>query len=354
MIRQCRVIAPLLKSSIVMLSLLLSAAPALALDPQQISQRAWHITQVLEKNIGARTTASPVEEATAVLFTQMWEGAGLEVQQQGFDFEFSGSSFSSQNLWVTIEGTSDRHVLIGGHYDTAGGQLGSNGTTDNTLSVALLLALGETLAAAEEPPPFTLTLALFGAEEWGMFGSREFVRAGGAEGVDAMINLDTIAGGDYLYIHSASDTPSEHCFDESQYSDSTALRDELLAVSQTVGLAFGMHPGYPGYAAGKTGDWSDQRHFSCAGLPIAYVESTNFSINGEEGYDGYSQSAHPALWDCYDAEKRTACNRDEETQWGKIWHTQYDRLDRLTELFGNRIVQQMHQSSVLLAAWLNQ
>jgi hypothetical protein len=68
-------------------------------------------------------------------------------------------------------------------------------------------------------------------------------------------------------------------------------------------------------------------------VPIAYVEATNFTINGEDGYDGYSQSTNPALWDCYDDATKSACDRDSETQWGKIWHTEHDRLDKMAELF---------------------
>ncbi|MFG1495001.1 M20/M25/M40 family metallo-hydrolase [Saccharospirillum sp. HFRX-1] len=354
MIRQCRVIAPLLKSSVVMLSLLLSAAPALAVDALAVSERAWQITQVMEKHLGNRLAGTYVEEATADVLASAWQEAGLNIEWQTFEFEFSSRTYTSRNLWVTIDGASDRHVLIGGHYDSAGQVFESNGTTDNGISVALMVALAEYLVMNDEQPPFTLTFALFGAEELGMHGSQAFVRAGHAENVDAMVNLDTIAGGDLLYIHSAPVTPSEHCADASTYSASAELREELIAVSEQAGLAFVEHPGYPGYAPGETGDWSDQRYFACSGIPIAYVEASNFSINGKEGHDGYSQTTHEALWDCYDAEARTACNRDEETQWGKIIHTRNDQLERLLELFGNRVPQQLHQSSQLLAAWLDQ
>ena len=82
----------------------------------------------------------------------------------------------------------------------------------------------------------------------------------------------------------------------------------------------------------ETGSWSDHAGFACAGIPIANVESTNYKINGEYGYDGYSQSTHPDTWDCFDKETHTACDRDNETKWGKIWHTEFDRLDKLDEM----------------------
>ena len=80
--------------------------------------------------------------------------------------------------------------------------------------------------------------------------------------------------------------------------------------------------------------------------PIAYVEATNFTINGEDGYDGYSQSTNPALWDCYDDATKSACDRDSETQWGKIWHTEHDRLDKMAELFPGRIEQQLGEMCI--------
>ena len=88
------------------------------------------------------------------------------------------------------------------------------------------------------------------------------------------------------------------------------------------------------------------------GVPIAYVEATNFTINGEDGYDGYSQSTNPALWDCYDDATKSACDRDSETQWGKIWHTEHDRLDKMAELFPGRIEQQLGANTDLMIRFL--
>lgn len=82
------------------------------------------------------------------------------------------------------------------------------------------------------------------------------------------------------------------------------------------------------------------------------MEATNFTINGEDGYDGYSQSTNPALWDCYDDATKSACDRDSETQWGKIWHTEHDRLDKMAELFPGRIEQQLGANTDLMIRFL--
>jgi hypothetical protein len=89
-------------------------------------------------------------------------------------------------------------------------------------------------------------------------------------------------------------------------------------------------------------------------VPIAYVEATNFTINGADGYDGYSQTTNPALWDCYDDATKSACDRDNETQWGKIWHTQYDRLDKMAELFPGRVEQQLSANTDLMIRFLKE
>lgn len=166
-----------------------------------------------------------------------------------------------------------------------------------------------------------------------------------------MINYDTVGGGDIVYVHAAHSDYTEYkktCeslgLNETNYSFDTKMREAMLKASVDVNGDTGkyvIHPAFPGYPKGETGSWSDHAGFACAGIPIAYVEATNFNINGEHGYDGYSQTTNPTMWDCYDAEKKTACNRDEETKWGKIWHTKFDRIDKLEEAFPKRVDTQL-------------
>ena len=120
------------------------------------------------------------------------------------------------------------------------------------------------------------------------------------------------------------------------------------------GGSLSVHPAIPGYPAGETGSWSDHGSFACLGIPIAYLEATNFNINGKNGYDGYSQSTHPELWDCFDAAANSACDRESEQQWGEIWHTGADRLDKLETLFPGRIKQQLNTATDLLIRFLKQ
>ena len=158
-----------------------------------------------------------------------------------------------------------------------------------------------------------------------------------------MINLDTIAGGDFLYVHSAHSTPYQCQGVEGTYSSATHVRDALFNLSKQLssGLNYVIHPAYKNFPEGVTGDWSDHAPFACAGVPVAYVESTNFALNGEGGYDGYSQSSHPELWTCFDEENKGACNRFTERRWGHIWHSENDQLTLLNRLFPGRLEAQM-------------
>ena len=85
-------------------------------------------------------------------------------------------------------------VVIGAHLDSVPAGPGAN---DNGSGSALVLELAQVLATRDEP--FTLRFALFGAEELGLYGSRNYVdRLTDAERANtrAMINLDMVGVGE--------------------------------------------------------------------------------------------------------------------------------------------------------------
>ena len=307
--------------------------------------------------IGARPGGSAKERQTAAWLTQEWQALGHKVKEMPFDFELRGLPLSSSNLSITIKGKSKKTILIGAHYDSTGEKHGSLGTIDNCSGVAALLGLANRLS--EQTPAHTVRLVAFGAEEIGLQGSRAYVndRQEPLGPVIAMINLDTIIGGDKLYVHSALESGYE-CNDTKggKFTSSVKVRDALLEIAQGQygDDAHGLHPAYSDYPEGQTGDWSDHAPFACSGIPIAYLEATNFDINGHSGYDGYSQTSHAKLWDCYDSNTSGACDREKESKWGMIWHTQFDRLDQLQPLFQQRLQTQLKQNVELLEAYLMQ
>ncbi|MCD8547250.1 MAG: M20/M25/M40 family metallo-hydrolase [Aeromonadaceae bacterium] len=301
--------------------------------------------------IGARATGTEGETRAAQWIQDQLTGWGYSPEVQAFTYTRRGSQMSSQNVVVTLPGQSEQVIVLGAHYDSTGVSVGSEGATDNGAGVSTLLALAEALAG--QSLPYRVRLVFFGAEEVGKQGSNAYVAALSSEQLGqilAMVNLDTPVGGDILYVHSAHSDESEYgCDDASRYSFDPKVRDRLIGLSQQGDMTpFVLHPSFPGYPEGETGSWSDHAAFACQGIPVAYLEATNFDINGADGYDGYSQTTNAALWDCYDADSKSACDRESETQWGKIWHTQYDRLDRMAELFPGRIESQIADTTRLM------
>ncbi len=307
--------------------------------------------------IGARPTGTEAETRAANWIVDKLTGWGYTPQLIPFTYTRKAQQMQSQNVEVVLPGQSDEMLIIGAHYDSTGVDVGSEGATDNAASVAALLATAEALAGKKLP--LTVRLVFFGAEENGVNGSKAYAASLDAETlsrVRGMVNYDTVVGGDIMYLHSAhSDVNEYNCSDPQKYSYSTQLRERLQAVAEQMpGGSLSVHPAIPGYPAGETGSWSDHGSFACLGIPIAYLEATNFNINGQNGYDGYSQSTHPELWDCFDAAANSACDRESEQQWGEIWHTGADRLDKLETLFPGRIKQQLNAATDLLIRFLTQ
>jgi len=325
-----------------------------------VSAQSWQILQEIVSDVGARPADSSNERRLLHDFTNRYWRHSTEfpINSQPVTFTVKGNEQQSANVWITFPGKSEGHLVIGAHADSTGEGVGSQGVTDNGIAVALLLALGQQLSNTELKD--SVTLVLFGAEEVGLFGSQAFTTAlkndsrflTGAPFPTAMINLDTIAGGDHLYIHSPTKKPYKRCDKVDNYNSSASVRDALMSVASANSLPFRLHPAYPGYPQGETGEWSDHAPFACAGIPVGYIEATNFSINGRDGFDGYSQSLHPSLWDCLNRSEKTACNREQERRWGYIWHTEADRLDKLNQLYPERLQTQLNAVTELLFNFL--
>ena len=316
-----------------------------------------------DTGIGTREAGSEQERQTAKFIQQRFKELGLNTSVQQFKqpiLKTKGEYLRSLNVVGELPGKSKQTLVLGTHFDSTGSHLGSQGAMDNASGVAVLLAVAAQLSQMETLP-FTVRFLAFGAEESGKIGSRAYVRdvlsePQYAHSIIGMINLDTVAGGDFLYVHSAHEQPYPCGGNNQNYSASTLVRDGLQKASrERLGeQAHQLHPAFPGYPQGVTGDWSDHEPFACQGIPIAYIETTNFQIRGKGGYDGYSQTTHPALWDCFDKATMGACQPETEKQWGQIWHTGNDQLARLASLFPGRIERQLHQNVTVLVRFFSQ
>lgn len=241
----------------------------------------------LAKCVGKRTAGSEQETVARDYITGQFEALGYTATTQEFEFERDETVVQSANVVVVKPGVSEKQIIVGAHYDSVGV---GEGVSDNGSGVAVMLAAAAELAGKNLP--YTIKFIAFGAEEVGLQGSQYFasqMTADDIAGTVCMLNLDTLAGGDKIYVYGGADQAGW-------------VRDQFLQKAATMEIPLETNPGLnEEYPAGTTGDWSDHAPFKGLGIPFAYLESTNWEIGD---LDGYMQT-----------EKH-----------GEIWHTENDTL----------------------------
>ncbi|MDI3351229.1 M28 family peptidase [Mycoplasmopsis arginini] len=312
---------------------------------------------------------------------------------QGFLYNLKNSwNNIGNNLVVTINPSSKitnnntinvKDFYIVSHYDSTNnvGPKGTSwGATDNASGVAVNLALLKHFSKAENRDKLGVRLHLIfvDAEELGKLGSTAFVSQflyGQAnrellQNSLGMINMDTVAGGDYMYIHSPDTRGAQET-----YNTSPLLRDFINKISKERvtelkddSQELKIHPQFVEneFKQGETGDWSDHAPFyQIANLPVAYVESTNFGVKSKNKiYDGYAQTTNPKAWVLKDGKttladqgktllKRTLENGQVVYDWpegmteadfavlGDIWHSDLDTLQWINDNIGRRFYKQL-------------
>ena len=314
--------------------------------------------------IGPREAGSRGERRTGDWIENKLESFGYEVVVQPFEyveFGYGDPVGTSRNYIAEKKGLQDKTIVIAAHYDSVG--VGSRGAIDNGTGVAATMAIAQNLQDVQTP--FNVRFVLVGAEEVGLTGSQYYVQtaqaSGGLDDVIGMINLDSVAGGDFVYVNSAfAYSPDEYYTSESMgiegaaYNTKTVVRDRLLFLSANMDgqSPYQAPPPYEELSQFRNAAVSDFFSFACAGIPIASVESTNYGISGIRGADGYSQTTNPAVWDCYDAELKTSCDPIGETKWGELWHSEFDTLETLESFFPGRIEQQLTNTVAIVTEFL--
>lgn len=136
-----------------------------------------------------------------------------EIQEFTYEVYTKGMGFMT---YPTIEKIKDRNVvatkksknkdartvIIGAHYDNTQGENQGSGAYDNGSGVGIMLSLAERFKDVELD--FNLVFVGFGAHEYYYEGSAQFVHKMSLSeklNVALYINLDSIAGGDNLYIY---------------------------------------------------------------------------------------------------------------------------------------------------------
>ena len=220
--------------------------------------------------IGRRIAGTAGEQQAAAYITSILTSAGYSVTAQPFTFKAGTKTRNSQNLIAVKPGTSPKRIVIGAHYDSV--NVG-RGAFDNASGVALLLQLAEDLHGATTP--YTLVFVAFGAEEWGLLGSKAYVDSlTPTDLADTVldVNFDSVAAGDQLCVYSPK-------------GEQAWPRLELQRDARGLDMVFLTNPGLnPDYPYGTTGDWSDHVYFKEQGIPYLYFEATNWMLGPKDGY----------------------------------------------------------------------
>ncbi|MDC8900552.1 M28 family metallopeptidase [Metamycoplasma hyosynoviae] len=325
---------------------------------------------------------------------------------QGFLYQLGGTKGQvintnniGTNIVVTINPsekvtkTKDSKTLevkdfyIVSHFDSTNnvGPKGvSWGATDNGSGVSVNLSLLKYFSDPKNRDNLgvRLHLVFVDAEEIGVMGSQAFVEQflisniqGNKETNEllasslGMINMDTVSGGDKMYVHSPN-TKQDPNLGSASGNLSTTIRDQLHSLSKLRSQKLNdstqeleIHPQFSPtqYGAGETGDWSDHFPFyNKAKLPVAYIESTNFAIFSKTGsYDGYAQTTNPKAWVLKNGKNMQLVKRTlnggllEVYDWpegitrkdiaiaGDIWHSDLDTNKWVDENLGARFYRQL-------------
>ena len=218
------------------------------------------------------------------------------------------------NIIATKPGKSDRVIIAGGHFDSVG--IGS-GIDDNGSGIAVLLEAAKRVKDMETP--YTIRFVFFDAEETGLEGSFFYVSKMTPQEIEntvAMINLDSLAAGDFPYIYGNE-------------GKAGVIRDWALEYARDNDFDLitptGKNPNFP---AGTTIDSSDHAPFLHEGIQYAYFEATNWELGEMDGY------------------KQVDLSLGKE---GEIWHTEFDTMDYINQTFPGRMEEHLSLfSNVLL------
>lgn len=225
-----------------------------------------------------------------------------------------------ENLIFSKQGASDRVILVGAHYDCVEQTFG---TDDNASGVGVLLELASIYSTKESP--YTIRFVLFSAEEPGCLGSQYYVDNLSQEERDriaCMINIDTIAAGDNMYLYGGTvDDSGSIVQDWAVYQAQSAA--DLL------GIDMSFHPDVnDSFPTPTKATASDQMPFANVGIPYIYCEASNW--NGEP-YTNFYQTSNSAV------------------NGGTIMHkAEYDNLTFIENTFGTRAYEHLQAYAKLL------
>ncbi|XKF64036.1 M20/M25/M40 family metallo-hydrolase [Virgibacillus necropolis] len=161
-----------------------------------IYQHVYHLSEV----IGSRGAGTEGEEQTVDYLIEQFESFGYEdVNVYPFTFQtWDGEEITSYNVEAVKEPMKKHNtgqaIIVGSHHDSVPWGQGAN---DDASGTAALLELARVFA--NTPTDTTIKFVAFGAEEYGLWGSRKYAEAMTPEEIErtvAQFQMDMVGSED--------------------------------------------------------------------------------------------------------------------------------------------------------------
>jgi len=214
---------------------------------------------------------------TRFLFANTRDAVALWIKNQFLQMGFTDvvlDSFQYQGTWqknviATLPGIYEPEVfnIVGGHHDSysSGDPLVfAPGADDNASGTAAVLEIARVIKANNYQPESTIKFITFAAEEYGLWGSKDYAEKALLEGMNIkiMINHDMISHTYY--------PANQSEIDINRYSGFDYLRDLAFYCIENYSVLTPSN-------GGVNSSGSDSHSFWQRGFPSVYFEETNFS-----------------------------------------------------------------------------
>lgn len=292
--------------------------PSAKADNSNYGVDAYYYMNYIQTNFPGRVVGTPMEKAMEQWLIQEVTAMGYAPYTFFTEWDQDGIHYEGDVILFEKPGNTGRRIVVGAHYDS----VDTNGADDNASGVGLLLETAKRMI--DVPTQYTIQFALFSIEEPGCMGSQYYVSRETQEyrdSVAVMINLDTIAAGDHMYIYGGG-------IDDQGNLVRTWGAEQALATAKDMGLNMSFHPDVnEKYPVPVKNTASDHMAYDFHNIPYIYFEASNW--NGGN-FTNFYQTADSRVPD------------------GKMMHTWMDNLDFYNETFPGRVQNHLTSYSMLL------
>jgi hypothetical protein len=172
--------------------------PTVAYDPNTLSfsgERAFALEEEFVTHFPYRHSGQPNNQLAAEWLHERFSSYGLDCQIDEWQVINYSEEVALQNVVCQLAGESPKEILLVAHLDQAPTTI--QGADNDGSGIAILLHLAE-IFSSESMPRYTLTFVATDGEEYGMLGTRRFVKTHpNTEDIIAGVSLDNL--GKYFY-----------------------------------------------------------------------------------------------------------------------------------------------------------